>query len=42
MGVSRRTISSVEGGKYVARLQPALKMARFFRCFTDDMFRLAE
>ena len=40
--VSRQTIISIERGKYVPSLPLALKIARFFECSTDDMFRLKE
>jgi putative transcriptional regulator len=38
--VSRQTIISIERGKYVPSLPLALKIAKFFGCSTDDMFRL--
>jgi putative transcriptional regulator len=40
LGVSRQTIISLERGRYVPSLALALKIARFFECSTDDMFRL--
>jgi putative transcriptional regulator len=40
VGVSRQTIISIERGRYVPSLPLALKFAGFFRCSTDDMFKL--
>jgi putative transcriptional regulator len=40
MSVSRQTIISIEKGKYVPSLPLALKLARFFKCPTDDVFTL--
>jgi putative transcriptional regulator len=40
MKVSRQTIISIEKGKYVPSLPLALKLARFFKCPTDDVFTL--
>ncbi len=40
MSVSRQTIISIEKGKYVPSLPLALKLARFFKCSTDDVFAL--
>jgi putative transcriptional regulator len=40
VGVSRQTIISIERGKYIPSLPLALKIARFFRSTTDDMFTL--
>jgi putative transcriptional regulator len=42
LGVSRKTIISIERGRYVPSLPLALKIARFFRCSTDEMFHLEE
>ena len=42
MGVSRQTIISIEKGKYVPSLPLALKLARFFKCSSDDVFTLEE
>lgn len=42
MGVSRQTIISIERGRYIPSLPLALKLARFFGCSTDDMFKLEE
>jgi putative transcriptional regulator len=36
--VSRQTIISIEGGKYVPSLELALKLAKLFRCKVEDMF----
>ena len=40
MSVSRQTIISIEKGKYVPSLPLALKLARFFKCSTDEVFTL--
>lgn len=42
MRVSRQTINSIELGRYIPSLPLALRIARFFRCSTDKMFRLEE
>ncbi len=42
MRVSRQTINSIERGRYIPSLPLALRIARFFGCSTDDMFRLEE
>jgi putative transcriptional regulator len=42
VGVSRQTIISIERGRYVPSLPLALKITRFFRCSTDDMFQMEE
>lgn len=36
--VSRQTIISIEGGKYVPSLELALKLARIFSCKIEDLF----
>lgn len=41
-GVSRQSIISIERGRYVPSLPLALKMARIFRCRTDELFTLGE
>ncbi len=40
VGVSRQTIISIERGRYVPSLPLALRFAGFFRCSTDDIFKL--
>jgi len=40
VGVSRQTIISIEGGRYVPSLPLALKLARHFGCATEDLFGL--
>lgn len=40
MNVSRQTIISIERGRYIPSLPLALKIARFFRCSTDEMFSM--
>jgi len=42
MRVSRQTIISIESGKYIPSLPLALKLARFFKRPTDDLFTLEE
>ena len=42
LDVSRQTIISIERGRYVPSLPLALKIAAFFRCSTDEMFKLEE
>jgi putative transcriptional regulator len=42
MRVSRQTIISIERGKYVPSLPLALKLARYFKCSTDDVFTIEE
>jgi putative transcriptional regulator len=41
-GVSRQTIISIEKGKYIPSLPLALKLARFFKCSTDEVFTIEE
>jgi putative transcriptional regulator len=41
-GVSRQSIISIERGRYIPSLPLALKMARIFRCRTDELFTLGE
>jgi putative transcriptional regulator len=36
--VSRQTIISIEGGRYVPSLELALKFARLFNCKIEDLF----
>jgi len=36
--VSRQTIISIEGNRYVPSLELALKFAKLFRCKIEDMF----
>lgn len=38
LNVTRQTIISIEGGKYVPSLELALKFARLFRCRVEDLF----
>jgi putative transcriptional regulator len=40
VGVSRQTIISIEGGRYVPSLELALKFASVFKCKVEDMFGL--
>jgi putative transcriptional regulator len=42
MHVSRQTIISIERGKYVPSLPLALRLAGFFECTVDEMFRIEE
>ena len=36
--VSRQTIISIEGGKYVPSLELALKLAKLFKCKIEEIF----
>ena len=38
LGVTRQTIISIEGGRYVPSLELALKCAKLFRCAVEDLF----
>lgn len=38
MGVSRNTINSIEVGRYVPSLPLALRLARFFGRFVEEVF----
>ena len=40
--VTRQTIISLENGKYVASLQRAIKMDKFFNVSVEDLFSLEE
>ncbi|MBN1793311.1 helix-turn-helix transcriptional regulator [Candidatus Woesearchaeota archaeon] len=40
VGVTRQTIISIEGGKYVPSLELALKLAKLFKCKVEDLFGL--
>lgn len=40
VGVTRQTIISIEGGRYVPSLELALKFAREFKCRVEDLFGL--
>ena len=42
VGVSRQTIISIERGRYVPSLALALKIAGFFACSVDEMFKIEE
>lgn len=42
VGVSRQSINAIERGRYTPSLPLALRFARFFRCSTDELFRLKE
>lgn len=39
-GVTRQTIISIEGGRYVPSLELALKLSKVFRCKVEDLFGL--
>jgi putative transcriptional regulator len=41
-GVSRQSIISIEGGRYVPSLPLALKLGQVFRCSTDELFQRKE
>ena len=40
VGVSRQSIISIEKGQYVPSLPLALKLTAFFKCRTDELFKL--
>ena len=40
MGVSRQTIISIERERYIPSLALALKLARYFDCPTDALFKI--
>ena len=40
--VSRQTINSIETNKYVPSTVLSLKIARFFKCTVDELFKLEE
>ena len=42
IGVSRKTISTIERRKFTPSVQIALKLARYFGCSVDDLFELGE
>ena len=40
VGVSRQTVISIEGGRYVPSLELALKLSKLFGCKVEDLFGL--
>ena len=42
LGVSRQTVISIEGGRYLPSLPPAFAIARFFDMTVDKMFDPAD
>ena len=42
LGVSRQTIISIEKGRYIPSLVLAFKIAGYFHCSIEDIFRLEE
>jgi len=40
VGVSRQSIISIERGRYTPSLYLALRFAQFFKCSTDELFKL--
>ena len=42
IGVSRKTISTIERRKFTPSVQIALKLARHFGCSVDDLFELGD
>lgn len=42
IGVSRKTISTIEVGRFAPSTVIALRMARFFNVTVEDIFRLTE
>ncbi|MBN2282026.1 MAG: helix-turn-helix transcriptional regulator [Candidatus Marinimicrobia bacterium] len=41
-GVSRQSINSIEKEKYIPSLPLALKLAKIFKCKTDELFSLED
>jgi len=42
VGVTRQTITSIEGGKYTASLVLAYKIARYFNMTIEEVFDFSE
>lgn len=42
IGVTRKTINTIETGKYIPSTVIALKIARYFRVAVEDIFELNE
>ena len=42
IGVSRKTISTIETGRFIPSTIIALKLARFFKVSVEDIFSLTE
>jgi len=42
IGVTRKTINTIENGKYVPSTILALKLAKFFNIAVEDLFELTE
>lgn len=40
VSVTRQTIISIEGGRYVPSLELALKLASLFKCKVEDLFSI--
>ncbi len=40
VGVSRQSIISIERGRYTPSLYLALRIAQFFQCSADELFKL--
>jgi putative transcriptional regulator len=40
VGVSRQSIISIERGRYTPSLALALRIAQYFQCSTDELFKL--
>jgi len=38
VSVTRQTVISIEGGRYVPSLELALKFAKLFKCKVEDLF----
>lgn len=38
VGVTRQTVISIEGGRYVPSLELALKFAKVFKCQVEELF----
>lgn len=42
VGVSRQSINSIEREHYIPSLPLAIRFAKFFKCSTDEVFKLVE
>jgi putative transcriptional regulator len=40
--ISRQSIISIENGKYIPSLPLALRMAKYFNCAMEDLFKIVE
>lgn len=42
IGVTRKTVNTIENGKFVPSTILAIRMARFFKIRVEDLFQLTE